>query len=54
MPEFESGELAALGVGGEAGDPHAVRAGDPQLCPGMRTFPVHDKDLQKNNMWMGS
>lgn len=38
MTQFEVGELAAGGVGGERGDPVAVDGSDPQLGAGMRSF----------------
>jgi hypothetical protein len=38
VTELEFGDRPAGGVGGEAGEPNAVRVCDPQLGPGMRPF----------------
>ena len=39
VPQFQVGELAACGAGGEAGEAVAVDVGEPQLRAGVRTFP---------------
>lgn len=43
LPQFEVGELAAFGAGGEAGDPVPVDVGERQLRARMRAFLPHDK-----------
>jgi hypothetical protein len=42
VPQFEIGELAAGGVGGEGGDAVPVDAGQAQLRAGMWAFLAHD------------
>ena len=42
VPEFQVGELAALGAGGEAGEAVAVDVGEPQLRAGVRAFLADD------------
>lgn len=48
VTECEFGDRTVGGVGGEAGDPHAVRVGDPQLGPGMGSFLADD---QPHALW---
>ena len=42
MPQLQASELAALGVGGEGGEPVPVDVGEPQLRPGMRPLLADD------------
>src|SRR6185437_17117262 len=42
VPQFQVGELAASGAGGEAGDAVAVDVGEPQLRARVRAFLADD------------
>lgn len=42
VPQFQVRELAAVGVGGKAGEPVPADVGAPQLCAGVRAFLAGD------------
>ncbi len=43
VAQFEGGDRLSGGVGGEAGQPHAVGVGEAQLGAGVRPFLAHDQ-----------
>lgn len=43
VPQFQERDRGARGVGGEAGQTHAVGVGEPQLRAGVGSFLAHDQ-----------